>query len=125
MDSFLKFHIVYVCFSHIEIHIHYGILTIYPVTSLNLLTNANNLALFLCVSYIHNYICQHGSIISLFSVIILLLHFFFFCLIALVNTSCTVFNRKGIVNIPVLFPIPGSIYQYITFSLSVHLLLDT
>ena len=81
MDSFLKFHIVYVCFSHIEIHIHYGILTIYPVTSLNLLINSNNLALFLCVSYIHNYICQHGSIISLFSVIILLLLFFFVLLL--------------------------------------------
>ena len=50
-------HNFYFCFYYIEIHMHFGLLTRYPMTFLNLLINSNNLVLFLCMSYVHNPNC--------------------------------------------------------------------
>lgn len=78
-------HSFYFCFSYIEIHMHFGLLTRYSVTFLNLLINSNNLVLFLYVLCTQSQLYLATWKYYLFSTIILLL--LFFGLIALVKTS--------------------------------------
>ena len=99
---------------------HFGLLTRYLVTFLNLLINSNNLALFLCMSYVHNpnYIQQHGSIIYFQ---LLYFNYFFLPHCFSENLLGQCFNRKDVVSMPCCSNIRE--YMYHIF-LSIHLLMD-
>ena len=99
---------------------NFGLLTRYLVTFLNLLINSNNLALFLCMSYVHNpnYIQQHGSIIYFQ---LLYFNYFFLPHCFSENLLGQCFNRKDVVSMPCCSNIRE--YMYHIF-LSIHLLMD-